>query len=158
MAQKQILLTEKGIEELKEEFRHLLDVESPKNKEALAAARAQGDLSENADYDAARQRQAEIEARIQEIQQTLDHARVAEIGSKISIGYTVTYVEEATGEETTVSIVGSVEADPLAEPYPEISNECPLGAALNGHSQGDRVLVESDEPYWITITSALVQR
>ena len=157
MADKMII-TEEGREKLNQEYRYLIDVERPRVVEALAAARAQGDLSENADYDASRARQAEVEARIAEIEHTLSIAESAKIGTKISIGYSVTYQEEATGEKCTVDIVGTVEADPMAEPSPKISNECPLGASLVGHVAGDKVLVESDEPYWITILEAFVRR
>ncbi len=156
MAEKKIILTEKEREALNSEYRHLIDVERPDVIEKLQLARSQGDLSENADYDAARDRQAQVEARIAEIENILNNAVAAEevAGStkgKITIGYTVTFKEG--DEEVTVKIVGNVGADPLAE-IPSVSNESPLGRALIGAKKGDTVHVESVEPYDITILDA----
>jgi transcription elongation factor GreA len=129
-------------------------VERPEVIEALKAARAQGDLSENADYDAARNRQAEIEARITEIEHIKDIAVIADEdrqSKKISLGNIVTYQEIATGETLKVKIVGTVEADPMAVP-PLISNESALGTALIGQAVGAKVLVESElNPYEIAV-------
>lgn len=129
-------------------------MERPEVIEALKAARAQGDLSENADYDAARNRQAEIEARITEIEHIKDIAVIADEdrqSKKISLGNIVTYQEIATGETLKVKIVGTVEADPMAVP-PLISNESALGTALIGQAVGAKVLVESElNPYEIAV-------
>src|SRR5574344_2142088 len=117
MAEDKMIMTKDGMEKLEKEYRHLIDVERPDVIAALQAARAQGDLSENADYDAARNRQAQIEARITEIEHIKDIAVVVEEGKqgkKISLGNLVTYKEVKTGEEMTVKIVGTVEADPFA--------------------------------------------
>ena len=141
-----ILMTQAGLDELRREKRRLLDEEQPRVKEALKAARDQGDLSENADYDAARTLQAQIEARIAEIEHIEENARVVEPGATISIGYQVHYREVETGEEHQILFVGSVESDPLAEPFPKISSESPLGKALAGHKDGDVVLVASARP------------
>lgn len=158
MAEEKIVMTQEGLNKLEAEYRHLLDVERPEVIEALQAARAQGDLSENADYDAARARQAEIEARIAEIEHIKDIVEIASTGSnkQISIGYLVTYKEKETGEERTIQLVGSIEADAMAEPYPLISNESALGMALIGSSVGESKMVESVEPYEIKILNAKI--
>lgn len=152
MAEEKIAMTREGMEKLEKEYRELLDVERPANIEALAAARSQGDLSENADYDAARQRQSEIEARINEIEHIRDHAVIIENkgGSKINLGCLVTY--ETGGEILKVKIGGTVDADPTAE-LPVISNSSPLGKALIGKEEGDTVTVETAKPYHVTIIS-----
>lgn len=158
MAEEKIVMTQEGLNKLEAEYRHLLDVERPEVIEALQAARAQGDLSENADYDAARARQAEIEARIAEIEHIKDIVEIASTGSnkQISIGCLVTYKEKETGEEHTIQLVGSIEADAMAEPYPLISNESALGMALIGSSVGESKMVESVEPYEIKILNAKI--
>lgn len=156
--EEKIIMTKEGMEKLEREYRRLLDVDNPEVIEALQAARAQGDLSENADYDAARNRQAEIEARIAEIEHIKDVAVIVEAGNKISLGYIVTYREILTNEEVAVKIVGSVESDPMAEPYPLVSNESALGAAIIGKAIGQRVMVESVEPYEIEIVAATIDK
>jgi transcription elongation factor GreA len=96
MAEDKMIMTKDGMEKLEKEYRHLIDVDRPDVIAALQAARAQGDLSENADYDAARNRQAQIEARITEIEHIKDIAVVVEEGKqgkKISLGNLVTYKE-----------------------------------------------------------------
>lgn len=154
MAEEKISMTREGMEKLDKEYRHLLDVERPEVIEALQAARAQGDLSENADYDAARQRQSEIEARITEIEHIRDLAVIVETkskgGNKISLDCIVTY--ESEGATLKVKIGSTIEADPMAE-LPIISNESPLGKALLGKEEGDTVLVETAKPYHLTILS-----
>jgi transcription elongation factor GreA len=159
MPEEKMIMTREGMDKLEKEYRHLIDVERPDVIEALTAARAQGDLSENADYDAARNRQAQIEARITEIEHIKDIAVVVEeskAGKKISLGNIVTYKDK--DGETTVKIVGTVEADPFATPYPLVSNESPLGEALLGQIPGNKVTVESDEPYEIEIEKAEVAK
>ncbi len=159
MAEEKMQMTRKGLEKLEKEYRHLLEVERPEIIEALKAARAQGDLSENADYEAARNRQAQIEARIAEIEHIKDIARIVDEGKgskakKIGLGHTVTYTEKDSKESTTIKLVGTVEADPMANPYPLVSNESALGKALIGKVPGDDVMVESQTPYQIHIDDA----
>ncbi len=152
MAEDKIIMTREGMEKLEKEYRHLLDVERPEVVEQLVQARSQGDLSENADYDAARNRQAEIERRIAEIEHIKDHAEIVETkagGKKINLGYLVDYTDEH-GNDMQVRIVGTIEADPFAA-IPSVSDQSALGAALIGHSVGDKVMVECDEPYEIEI-------
>ena len=160
MAEDKMIMTKDGMEKLEKEYRHLIDVERPDVIAALQAARAQGDLSENADYDAARNRQAQIEARITEIEHIKDIAVVIEEGKqgkKISLGNLVTFKED-DGSESIVKIVGTVEADPFAKPYPLVSNESALGIALIGQVAGNKITVESDQPYEIEIEKVEVAK
>lgn len=156
MNERKIILTAKAREQLEKEYRNLIDVERPDVIEKLALARSQGDLSENADYDAARDRQAQIEARINEIEAILNNAISAEesgLGSKTSkagLGDIVTFEEIATGEETTVQITGQVGADPFGNP-PSVSIESPIGIALVGSEPGNSRWVESQERYEIRV-------
>ena len=143
MAEEKIEMTRSEYDELDKRYRHLLDVERPAIIEALQAARAQGDLSENADYDAARNRQAEIEAEITKIEATKDHIVIVEsVGDKINVGFVVEYDIQATGEHMKVKMVSTVLANPLANP-PAISQESAVGRALMGHKTGDIVTVEA---------------
>ena len=160
MAEKKTILTASERELLNKEYRHLIDVERPDVIEQLQLARSQGDLSENADYDAARDRQSKIEARIQEIENIFNNAVSADeyidngkgASSKINIGDTVSFTEDASGLEVVVMIVGGVGADPEHVP-PTVSIDSPIGKALLEKKVGSTVLVESTEPYSITITN-----
>jgi transcription elongation factor GreA len=157
MAEEKMILTQDGIDKLKAEYRHLIDIDRPDVIEALKAARAQGDLSENADYDAARDRQAKIESRITEIEHIMDIAVIVDeskVGKKIFLGNIVTYIDKTDNSTNVVKIVGTVEADPMAEPYPLVSNESALGKALMGNIPGKVVTVQSEEPYEIEIVKA----
>ena len=128
------LLTEQGYKELKDELDNLINVRRPENIKAIKDARALGDLSENADYDAARNEQAEIEGRIQQLEKLLENVEIIDESSqangKVNVGNTVKikYVDEADEEE--YQIVGSQEADPFAF---KISNESPIAKALLSH-------------------------
>ena len=154
MASEKIQLTLEGKAKLEKELDTLINVERPKNIEDIQAARAQGDLSENADYDAARKEQARIEGRIQEIKNMLENAKIidnAPSSSKVvSLGSTVTIVDLSDGEEATYRIVGSVESDP---DNGLISNASPLGAALIGYGVGDEVVVKVAKEYKVRIVS-----
>ena len=143
MKQRQeFLLTSEGFLELETELNHLKNEERPRIIEAIKEARAQGDLSENADYDAARDEQAKVEARIQDLEYRLEHAKIIEkaSGDKVDVGTTVTvqYIEDEDEEE--YSIVGSMEADPFEN---KISNESPIGKAIMNKKVGDIISVES---------------
>lgn len=159
MADKKTILTQEAREQLEKEYRNLIDVQRPDVIEKLSLARSQGDLSENADYDAARDRQAQIEARIQEIEAifnnavTPEEAGLGKDSTKIGIGDIVTFEEVANGETSTVRIVGQVGADPFSNP-PSISNESPIGLALIGSEPGKTVWVDSAERYEIRIVSS----
>ncbi len=153
MIDKDIILTAEGLKELKEELTHLINNVRPQVIEELVEARAQGDLSENADYDAARNRQAEVEARIKEVEAMLSKAKIIKDSNsknkEVKIGSQVTFTSQKTKKEMTVKIVGAIEADPFEN---KISNESPLAKAMMGKVVGDSVEVrELKEPYKITI-------
>ena len=139
---KEIYLTEEGLEEIKKELDVLKLQRRPEIIQALKDARALGDLSENAEYDAVRNDQAQVEARIQELEQMIEKAVVIKDVKKdvVSIGTKVTieYVDDQEQEE--YSIVGSKEADPFAN---KISNESPIAKAIMGFGVGAVVSVES---------------
>ena len=152
MDKNKTLLTEQGYQELKDELDHLINVKRPENIKAIKDARSLGDLSENADYDAARNEQAEIEGRIKKIEKMIENAEIIEEAStdKVSIGSTVLikYVDDDDTDE--YKIVGSQEADPFMS---KISNESPIAKALLNKKVGDVVDVESPNGvYQIEIT------
>ena len=140
---KPILLTKEGYEEIKDELNDLINVKRPANIEAIKEARALGDLSENADYDAARNEQAEIEAKIKKLETILENVQIIESVNtdEVGVGTTVkiTYIDDEDDVDQ-YKIVGSQEADPFES---KISNESPIAKALMGHKVGDVVLVES---------------
>lgn len=142
MSKKDILLTSEGFLELEEELNNLKNVRRPKVIEAIKDARAQGDLSENADYDAARNEQAEVECRIKQIEFMLANAEIIEKSSNhtVDLGSTVTISYVDDDEEEVYSIVGRMEADPFEN---KISNESPIGKAIIGKKEGDTINVES---------------
>ena len=135
-----IPITKRGAEKLKTELHRLKTVDRPAVIAAIAEARAQGDLSENAEYDAAREEQGLVESRIAEIEDILQNASIiqATTGSTVGLG---SRVELKTGDKTVVySLVGPVEADPLSG---KISNESPIGLQLMGKSVGDQVTIST---------------
>ncbi len=136
------LLTADGFLALEEELNELKTVKRPQVIEAIKDARAQGDLSENADYDAARNDQAALEARIKELEHMIDHAKIIEGGAKgvVGLGSTIkiSYVDDE--EEEEYKIVGSLEANPFEN---RISNESPIGKAVLNKKAGETVTVES---------------
>ena len=151
---KKVYLTEQGYENLKKELDDLINVKRPANINAIKEARALGDLSENADYDAARAEQAEIEGRIKQVEGMLENAEIIKEASKdkVGIGSTVAieYLDDED-EEDEYTIVGSQEADPFAF---KISNESPIAKALISKKVGDIVTVESPNgSYQVKITS-----
>ena len=138
----EILLTSEGFLELETELNNLKTVERPRIIEAIKEASAQGDLSENAGYDAARDEQAKVEARIKELEYMLENAKIIEksSGDSVNVGTTVTieYVDDE--DEEVYQIVGSLEADPFEN---KISNESPIGKAIMNKKLGDIISVES---------------
>lgn len=154
MAEK-VQLTKAGKEELEKELRYLIDEAREDVKKQLAEARAQGDLSENADYDAARNRQAEVEGRIKQIEDILSNCQIIDDeksakrkDGRVALGSTVTIRFLETGKEAKYMIVGTVESDPFNN---KISNACPLGEALIGKNVGDVVDVKAKKNYKIEI-------
>ena len=152
MADQKIYVTQEGLEELKREQENLIHVVRQEVIEDLKAARAQGDLSENADYDAARDRQAQVEARIRELEVMLNNIEIIDEqqGSVriVKIGSTVRLEELDTHAIDEYTIVGSVEADPLNG---KLSNVTPLAEAILDHKVGQTVEVLVDEPYKVKI-------
>ena len=151
--QKEVYLTQEGLDNLKKELDDLINVRRPENVQAIKEARALGDLSENAEYDAARNEQAVIEARIKQLEKMLENVSIISDVStdSVSIGNTVTikYVDDE--EEDEYKIVGSQEADPFES---RISNESPIAQALFDHKVGDIVTVESPNgSYQVEITA-----
>ena len=140
-----VYLTQEGLDELKNELDNLINVKRPENIQAIKEARSLGDLSENAEYDAARNEQAQIEARIKTVEKMLENVKIITKAdtSKVSLGTTVAikYVDDDDDDEgDEYKIVGSQEADPFES---KISNESPIAKALMGHKVGDVVSVES---------------
>lgn len=141
---KTVYLTQDGLDELKKELDNLINVRRPENIQAIKEARSLGDLSENADYDAARNEQAVIEGRIKTIEKMLENVSIITktATDKVALGTTVSikYVDDDEDEEGEYKIVGSQEADPFES---KISNESPIAQALLDHKVGDVVTVES---------------
>lgn len=138
----EILLTADGYLELEQE---LNDLKLNKRAEVVAAikeARSHGDLSENSEYDAARDEQAQLEARIQELEYKLEHAKIVDTNNKdlVNVGSTVVINYMDDDEEEEYKIVGSLEADPFNN---KISNESPIGAAIMGRKVGEIISVAS---------------
>ena len=140
-----IPLTVQGVERLNIELKRLKTVERPSVINAIAEARAHGDLSENAEYDAARERQAFVEGRIRELEGTISNAQIIDpatldVGDKVVFGATVTIEDLDTEEQLTYQIVGDVESDIRAN---RISISSPVARALIGKSEGDDVTVQA---------------
>lgn len=140
-----IPITKRGAEKLKEELHRLKTIERPAVITAIAEARAQGDLSENADYDAAKDRQGFIEGRIAEIEGKLSAAQIidptaVDAGGKVVFGATVELEDEASGAAVTYQIVGEDEAD-LKQGLVNIGS--PIARALIGKEEGDVAEVQA---------------
>lgn len=155
MADEKFLVTKEGLDELLKEQDNLIHVVRDEVIRELQEARAQGDLSENADYDAARDRQARVEARIRDLEAMIANAEIISEDKKaatkktVSLGSTVTILDMSTNEEETYNIVGSIEADPLNG---KLSNITPLATSLMDHKIGDVVKIETaEEPYQVKV-------
>ena len=144
MADKKHILTYAGLKQYEDELQNLKVVKRKEVAQKIKEAREQGDLSENAEYDAAKDEQRDIELRIEELEKLLKNAEVVvedEIDlEKISVGCQVKVLEIEEDEEMEFRIVGSTEANSLQN---KISNEAPVGRALIGKSVGDVVDVET---------------
>ena len=139
---KEIYLTASGLKEIQDELDELKNVKRPEVITALKEARALGDLSENAEYDAARTEQALVENRTQELEAMIENVVLIENvdTDKVSIGTTVTIEYVGDNDTEAYSIVGSKEADPFNN---KISNESPIAQAIMGKKTGDVVSVDS---------------
>ena len=135
-------LTQDGVDKLREELTDLIDNKRPQNLSMLKEARAQGDLSENADYDAARNEQARIEGRITEIERILKNAKIIKTSDRdnIEIGKVVKVKYIETGLEKEFRLVGTLEANPMEN---KLSIDSPIGKALLGHEKGDRIVLKT---------------
>ena len=148
----EVLLTKEGKEELEKRLDYLKSVKRAEITERIKEAREHGDLSENAEYDSAKNEQAIIEGEIVEIEEKLKHAVIIKDGSQkkgiVSLGSKVEIIDQEDGELLTYEIVGTTEADVEAG---RISNESPIGNALLGRKAGDIVTVKVPAGY-TTIT------
>ncbi|MGV2393295.1 UNVERIFIED_CONTAM: transcription elongation factor GreA [Campylobacter lari] len=150
-----IYLSQDTLDKYKEEYNNLINVERPAVQAALKEARAQGDLSENAEYDAARDKQSIVEGRILELEAILEKAividkQVAQANSKAGIGATVTYLNLKTDEVKTVTIMGVHDSNPLEN---KISNESPVAQAIMEAEIGEEIEVEVPNKYSIRVIS-----
>ena len=143
MAQQKIYLTKEGYEEQLKKYTELKEAER-KNIIALQDARSQGDLSENADYDAARNQQAIIAAALKETENILNNYVLIQDDEKTNLGkyITVKFLDEEGAEEETYQLVGTVQANPLES---KISDESPLGKVILHAKKGDKVLVNTED-------------
>ncbi|MBP5166287.1 MAG: transcription elongation factor GreA [Oscillospiraceae bacterium] len=141
---KQIIVSHEGLKKLQQELEHLKTVKRKEVAQAIQKARAYGDLSENSEYDEAKNEQAEIEGKIAHLEATLENAIVlddSDLGTdKVNVGNKVTVHNIDEGEETEYKIVSTTEADPIQN---LISDDSPLGKALIGQRKGDSINVET---------------
>ena len=137
-------MTKEGYEKIKKELDRLIKVERPKNIKDIEEARAHGDLSENAEYHAAKERQGHIDAKKRELEHKLVHAQIIDVSKltneKAVFGATVTLGDTDTGETRKYTLVGQEEADIKKG---KISVQSPVGKALIGHKVGDVVTIKA---------------
>ena len=138
--QKDVILTPEGLEKLKQEIEYLSGDKRREVAERIKEAREFGDISENSEYDDAKNEQMMLEKQIAEIEERLRSARIIEEGSSdvVSVGSTVHVKDQKTEKSTKYRIVGSSEANPSEQ---KLSNESPVGKALLGHKRGETVKV-----------------
>lgn len=143
---KSVVLSSEGLSKLQEELDYLRNVKRKEVAERLKEARSLGDLSENSEYDDARNEQAFVEGRIIQLENTLRNAKVIDEAAtgtsvgEVRLGSTVTLKDLEYGDELQYTLVGSVEADPMKH---KISNESPVGKAILGKKKGAVVEVEA---------------
>ncbi len=136
-------MTQAGKEKLEQELEHFKTVRRKEVVERIKIARSFGDLSENSEYDAAKDEQAFVEGRITTLENMIRNAEIIEEsdgGSEVTIGRTVTFIELPDGEKESYTIVGSAEADPFEG---KISNESPIAKGLLGKSIDDEVMIQT---------------
>ena len=143
MSEQDVILTREGLEQLEQELENLRTVKRTEVKERLKEAIALGDLSENSEYDDAKNEQAFMEGRILELEKMIRNAKIIEDGEQqegaVTVGSLVTVKDIEFDEITEYRLVGTVEADPMNN---RISNESPVGRALLGHKAGEIIDVE----------------
>ena len=134
--------TPQGFKALQDELDYLVNVKVEENKKEISTARAFGDLSENSEYDEAKQEQGKIHARIDELREMIAHAKIIDESqideTKVSVGSIVVLYNVERAREFTYHIVGSYETDPVNG---KISDSSPIGMALLGAKEGDEVVV-----------------
>lgn len=139
----EVLLTKEGYDKLVEEHEYLITVRRPEVSAHLKEAKSYGDLSENAEYDAAKNEQVEVEERIQKLEAMMRNAKIVAdedvTGEHVDLGLTVKLKDLDTGDKFTYTIVGITDADPLND---KISNESPVGKALMGKKKGEKVEIQ----------------
>ncbi len=139
---KEIVVTDEGLKKLQEELDFLKNVKRKEVVEAIRVALSFGDLSENSEYDEAKNEQGKVEAKIAELEETLNHVKVIsenEVTTDVvNVGARVKVFNEKYGEEVEYTLVGSTEADPL---FNKISDQSPIGTAIMGAKVGDVVVV-----------------
>ncbi len=137
-------MTKEGYDKLKKELDHLIKVERPKNIRDIEEARGHGDLSENAEYHAAKEKQGHLDAKKRELENKLAHAQIIDVSKlsneKVVFGTTVTLGDTETGDIKKFTLVGQEEADIKKG---KISIQSPVGKALIGHKVGDVVSVKT---------------
>jgi transcription elongation factor GreA len=142
VSRKEVILTEEGLKQLTEELAHLSTAKREEVAERIRQAREFGDITENSEYDDAKNEQALLEGRIALLQEKLRRARVVRasdiVTDEVSIGSTVTLRDKATRKNRIYTLVGSAEADPTNS---RLSNESPVGQAIMGKKVGDVVTV-----------------
>jgi transcription elongation factor GreA len=142
VSRKEVILTEEGLKQLQDEVAYLSDVKREEVAEQIRQAREFGDISENSEYDDAKNEQALLEHRIANLQEKLRRARVIKDSDietdKVSVGSTVTLRDKKVGDVRIYTLVGSAEADPTKA---KLSNESPVGQAIIGKRVGDVVTV-----------------
>jgi transcription elongation factor GreA len=135
-----VYITKEGLKKLKSELAVLVDEKRPEIAKKIKEAREMGDISENSAYDDARQEQAFIEGRIEELEEIIKNAVIREVKAKDSVDVGAKVVVHIEGDEEEFHIVGATEADPLNR---KISHESPLGSALLGKKVGEKIKVEA---------------
>ncbi|MBO8177583.1 transcription elongation factor GreA [Aeribacillus pallidus] len=137
-------MTKEGKEKLEQELEYLKTVKRKEVVERIKIARSFGDLSENSEYDSAKEEQAFVEGRISTLETMIRNAKIIEDdelnSDTVSLGKSVTFVELPDGEEETYTIVGSAEADPFEG---RISNDSPIAKSLLGRKVGEEVVVQT---------------
>ncbi|MCM3669976.1 transcription elongation factor GreA [Mesobacillus maritimus] len=143
-AEKEYPMTIAGKQKLEQELEHLKTVKRKEVVERIKIARSFGDLSENSEYDSAKEEQAFVEGRITTIENMIRNAKIINEDEtsidEVSLGRTVTFIELPDGEEESYSIVGSAEADPFEG---KISNDSPIAKSLLGRKVGEEVVVQT---------------
>ncbi|MDY3007033.1 transcription elongation factor GreA [Anaerococcus sp. AGMB00486] len=141
--QKEVILSKEYLQKLQDELEYLKTKRRPEIAEKIKVARSFGDLSENADYDEAKNEQGEVESRIAKVEDMIRHAKTFEENlnsEEVNVGNEVLIYDEEFDEELTYKIVGTAESNPLEG---LISNESPVGEALLGRKKGDKVEVNT---------------